>query len=267
MYLDNSHINWLIKLEPIKTNDGSIVEIYDFQYTNNEEILSKWAKHFRNHYCLDERIDILRSGTGKSRSDYLKDLKFPSTEGFGPGTKSGDFTEILIADYLEFLLSYWVPNRWKYSCKDIPNESKKGIDVIGISFNPNNPMNDILVVYEVKSYFSGKENKLQKAVDDSINDNMKKGFTLNAIKQHFIEKDNFQDAKKIERFQNINDNPYKEEFGAATVVDSTLFDVEIIKQTDTSRHPNNKSLSLIVITGSNMRKLITDLYERAANEA
>ena len=168
---------------------------------------------------------------------------------------------------MEFLLSYWVPNRWKYSCKDIPNESKKGIDVIGISFNPNNPMNDILVVYEVKSYFSGKENKLQKAVDDSINDNMKKGFTLNAIKQHFIEKDNFQDAKKIERFQNINDNPYKEEFGAATVVDSTLFDVEIIKQTDTSRHPNNKSLSLIVITGSNMRKLITDLYERAANEA
>lgn len=267
MYLDSSHIDWLVKLDPITTSTGSTIDIYEFRHTNDEEILSKWAKHFRNHYCLDEQIDILRSGTKKSRADYLKEMKFPSNDGFGPGTKSGDFTEILIADYLEFLLSYWVPNRWKYSCKDIPNESKKGIDVIGISFSMNNPKNDILAVYEVKSYFSGKKNRLQDAVDDSINDNMKKGFTLNAIKQHFIEKENFQEAKKIERFQNINDNPYKEEFGAAAVVDSALFDVEIIKQTDTSRYPNNKSLSLIVITGSNMRDLINDLYERAADEA
>ena len=96
---------------------------------------------------------------------------------------------------------------------------------------------------------------------------MKKGFTLNAIKQHYIEKDDIQNAKKIERFQNINDNPYIEKFGAAVVADSTLFDTEVIKQTDTSNHPNNKSLSIIVIIGSNMKKLVDDLYERAANEA
>lgn len=267
MYLDKSHINWLVKVEPIKTSTGSTIDIYELRQTNNEEILSKWARHFRNHYCLDEQIDILRSGTGKCRADYLKEMKFPSMKGFGPGTRSGDFTEILIADYLEFILSYWIPNRWKYSLKDISNESKKGIDVIGISLNSDNSFNDILAVYEVKSYFSGEKNRLQDAVDDSVKDNMKKGFTLNAIKQHYVEKKDIQNAKKIERFQNINDNPYIEKFGAAVVADSTLFDTDIIKQTDTSNHPNNKSLSLIVITGSNMKKLITDLYERAANEA
>lgn len=267
MYLDSSHIDWLVKVDPITTSTGSTIDIYEFRHTNDEEILSKWAKHFRNHYCLDEQIDILRSGTEKSRADYLKEMKFPSNDGFGPGTKSGDFTEILIADYLEFILSYWVPNRWKYSYKDIPNESKKGVDVIGISLNKDNPLNDILAIYEVKSHFSEKKNRLQDAVDDSINDNMKKGFTLNAIKQHYVEKENMQEAKKIERFQNINDNPYVEKFGAAVVVDSTLLDIEVIKQTNTSNHPNNQILSLIVITGSNMKKLIADLYERAANEA
>ena len=106
MYLDSSHVSWLVKVDPITTSTGSTIDIYEFRHTNDEKILSKWAKHFRNHYCLDEQIDILRSGTKKSRADYLKDMKFPSNDGFGPGTKSGDFTEILIADYLEFILSY-----------------------------------------------------------------------------------------------------------------------------------------------------------------
>ena len=67
--------------------------------------MSAWAKHFRNHYCQDEMIDIFRKGTQYSRKEFLEKLIFPSkTSRPGPSTCSGDFAEILICDYFEYVL-------------------------------------------------------------------------------------------------------------------------------------------------------------------
>jgi hypothetical protein len=47
---------------------------------------------------------MLRSGTGKTRQEYLKDLVFPDkTTKSGPTTMSGDFGEIVVSDYVEYI--------------------------------------------------------------------------------------------------------------------------------------------------------------------
>lgn len=102
------HTNWLkITGAKIQTVDGVAVAVYELTIDHAESpTLTAWAKHFREHYCLDSQIDRLRRGTKKSREQYLLDLVFPDKlEDFGPATRSGDFAEILIADLLESQMS------------------------------------------------------------------------------------------------------------------------------------------------------------------
>ena len=90
---------WLVKTDEIlNTADGKTVKIWELQYSQDNEILSSWAKHFRNHYCSDNQIDSLRSGTGLTRAEYLTQIKFPdSNRAPGPSIRAGDFGEILVA--------------------------------------------------------------------------------------------------------------------------------------------------------------------------
>ena len=37
----------------------AIRSYYEFHHEKDEAVLSGWAKHFRNHYCLDTEIDFL----------------------------------------------------------------------------------------------------------------------------------------------------------------------------------------------------------------
>ena len=85
---------WLVeeKEENITTTDGKPIKVFSFNYNStDDETMSDWAKHFRNHYCPDNKIDILRSGTGLSKKDYLLNRKFPDqTVAPGPSVRSGD---------------------------------------------------------------------------------------------------------------------------------------------------------------------------------
>ncbi len=50
----NAHLKWLRDTgERLRTADDKVIEIWEFQYTQDDVVLSAWAKHFRNHYCLD----------------------------------------------------------------------------------------------------------------------------------------------------------------------------------------------------------------------
>ena len=84
------HVKWLVDTgERIETADGKIVEVWEFAHQPDDENLSAWARHFRNHYCLDEEIDYFRSGYGYSRKEYLNQLIFPdSKEAPGPGVRA-----------------------------------------------------------------------------------------------------------------------------------------------------------------------------------
>lgn len=269
----DKHIRWFRNTGATqKTKDGKKVDIWEFNYDQEEqEIIVEWAKHFRNHYCLDTDIDNLRTGTGLSRSNYLIDLIFPDEkDGFGPSVRAGDFGEILVADFLQYLLDFWVP-RTRYCDKTIRNETTKGCDVIAMKFHKDGKEtpDDNLTIFEVKAQLTriGKINGLQKAIEDSANDQMRKAESLNAIKQRFFATGKEEEGIKIARFQNPQDNPYRETFGAAGVFSTEIYDASTIEDCEVSMHPNQNKLMLLVFHGQDLMKLVHELYRRAAVEA
>ncbi len=267
----SKHIKWLKKDGKLTTADGRTVTVFEFSHKDDDKILSAWAKHFRNHYCLDTEIDVLRKGTKHSRASYLAKIKFPDkSAGFGPSIRAGDFAEILIADYLEYILDFWVP-RTRYGDKSIRNESTKGCDIIGFKFfrKSKESPKDMLALFEAKAQFSGRKIKprLQDAVNDSGKDQLKKAVSLNATKQRLLRNGQMDDAETVERFQNIEDRPYKELSGAAALFCTSVYDEATIAKTMANSHPNAGNLLLVVVRGEDMMALVHDLYKRAADEA
>ncbi|WP_370232102.1 Hachiman antiphage defense system protein HamA [Marinobacter nauticus] len=266
------HIKWLFDTEErLNTEDGKEVEIWQFRHEPDDSALSEWAKHFRNHYCLDREIDYWRKGYGYSREEYLNTIKFPDPKDApGPSIRAGDFGEVLVADFLEYLLGYWVP-RTRYGDKTVRNESTKGSDIIGfyIVEDGKNSSDDRLAVFEAKTQFTGKKGKkrLQDAVDGSAKDIARKAESLNAIKQRLFYQQKREEADKIERFQNRVDHPYIEVYGAVALFENALFDSSLASKTITATHPYSDNLTLVVISGSDMMALVHELYRRAAVEA
>jgi hypothetical protein len=265
------HLSWLIDTgQRLKTADSKTVAILEFRHQNDDKVLSEWAKQFRNQYCPDDEIDILRKGTGYSRAEYLNTIKFPDISAKpGPSIRSGDFGEILVADYLQYLLDYWVP-RTRHCDKAIRNESTKGSDIIGFKIlnEGRESPKDTLAVYEAKASLAGKKsNRLQEAVQDSAKDITRKAESLNAIKQRLLDKKQNIYVPRVERFQDPIDHPYEEAWGAVALFSTAYFSTDLIRETDASIHPSKDRLVLIVVHGQNMMKLVHDLYRRAADEA
>jgi len=263
-YLDS-----LIKLKDVVTDEGESVEVYELS-TIDEIAFEEWAFFFRQNYCVDEVLTSLVNGTGMTKQEYLLSYKFPDAkESFGPGTRSGDFAELLIADYLEFSLGYFVP-RERYKNKFNRNTSTQGTDVIGLKMAGTAwSLDDEFVTFEVKAQASEKEKKkrlqekkdrLQDAIDDSYKDAVRKGETLNALKQIYTEKKDYSKASQLERFQNKPDRPYKEKYGAAAVHDTTTYSEDLIK----SVKLKNEKRWMIVIKRANLMGLVHRLYEVAS---
>lgn len=267
-----NYINWLKKETSLLSVDGKTIEVYSLNCDlNNDTIMSEWATHFRNQYCDDAEIDLLKP-KNQSRKDFLNQIKFPDPSNApGPSIRSGDFGEIVISDFLEFLENYWVP-RTRYNRKDIQNESSKGSDVLGFKFASTHSFSadDELCIFEVKAGYSNTKDKydrLQDAVIGSQKDEKRKAESLNAIKQRFIDLRQLNEANKIERFQDPEDNPCIQEYGAAALFDENNFLPTRIISVDCTEHSNNDILRLIVISVKEMKTLINNLYKRAADEA
>lgn len=256
-YLDS-----LVKLKNVLTDEGHIVEVYelaDIEMT----AFNEWANHFRQNYCRDDIIDSLISGTGMTKQEYLLSYKFPDAkDGFGPGTRSGDFAELLIADYLEFTLGYFI-HRERYKNKFNKDTSAQGTDVIGFKVMGSKPSpNDEFISFEVKAQSSVKDakNRLQDAINDSYKDAIRKGETLSALKQLYLEKGEYEKAFQVERFQNKPDRPYVDKYGAAAVHDTISYSEEIIKSVKTG----TENRWMIVIKRNNLMELVHKLYEVAS---
>ncbi|MGL1830789.1 UNVERIFIED_CONTAM: DUF1837 domain-containing protein [Acinetobacter sp. HSTU-ASm16] len=257
----------------LKTVNGQDIEIWELSEINDEAVLSSWAKHFREQYCLDSDIDLLMKGTPyKTKKEYLEELIFPDkSHPPGPSIRSGDFAEILLTDFLEFIWEFWVP-RGKYEEKWNRNESIKGVDILGLQMkdlNQHKP-DDILIAIEAKAQLSSSSryNKtLQKAINDSSKDIFRQAQTLNAIKRRLIISQDNQNAMLVERFQDKADRPFIYRPCAIAVLTDTAFDERLIQLSDSSKHPNLSTLKIIIFKGSDLINLAHELYERAANEA
>lgn len=266
------HIAWLVPAAGnLSTSDGKPIELWEFEHQDDPDVLSAWARHFRNHYCLDTQIDVLRNSTGLTRSAYLRQIKFPDAMARpGPSIRSGDFAEILVADYLQYVLGYWVP-RIRYADKAIRNESTKGSDILGFQIvTPGRrSRRDELAIYEAKAQLTGTiaNPRLQDAINDSIKDEMRKAESLNAIKQRLLDSGSVNDIATVERFQNFADHPYSEKYGAVAVFSTSAFCEDTISASAANVHPRSDDLALLVIRGENLMPLVHRLYQRAANEA
>lgn len=271
----HQHLTLLKKsTKAISTTDGKCIDVFELQLNSaSEAALKVWAKHFRAQYCLDDELDNLREGSGKSRRDFLLEFVFPSaTTRLGPAVRSGDFVEVLVSDVLETQYGYWVP-RTRHSGKMVRDESPRGSDILGFKLVSDADgewsSNDILMVCEAKGQLSGKlpKARLQDAVDDSVKDALRKSESLIAAKRRLLQLDRLVDAKRVARFQDPLARPHIEHAGAAATFCSSVFDEALIQATDCSQHPNHQSIMLVVIHAPTLMKFVHSLYERAADEA
>lgn len=255
----------------LKTADGAQIEVLQLTVPTDVGVLSAWARSFRQRYCLDEEIDDLRAGTGLSRADYLVAYVFPDANAKpGPSIRAGDFAELLVSDYVEHVLGYWVP-QGKYAEKAVRNESVKGVDILGFkTLDPGTPRpTDSMLAFEVKAQLSGAKytGRLQVAVDDSSKDYLRRAESLNATKRRLLRAGQKDKARLVQRFQLLSDHPYEYRSGAAAMLSGASYDPGGLSTTTTTQHQNAENLQLLVIKGSDLMTLVKSLYVRAANEA
>lgn len=279
--VDLKHLECLFHEKNVITAEGKEIIIYELIVDNDDDMLNSWAKHLREHYCSEQDIDILRSGYNLSRKEYLKQIKFPDASGgLGPSVRSGDFTEILMADYVQYVLNYFVP-RTRYDRKTNRNSSTMGSDLIGYKCGERVSKNDELIIFEVKAAASEtlppspraikkavNESKpspirLQRAVDDSNKDILRLAESLNAIVQRLIDKQDYEQVIKVQRFQNSTDTPYQTIYAAASVHSNKSYSEELLKTVSTLNH-NDPDLMLIVIYCDKLMQFIHSMYRRAS---
>jgi hypothetical protein len=266
------HISWLHDTgERQKTACGREIEIWALAPEDDAAVLQPWAKRFRQHYISDLDLPGMVDGTGLSKAQYLRNTLFPDASTVpGPSLRSGDFGEILIADYIEYILGYWSPRALRYQDRWNRNDSTKGCDIIGFKFATEAPQdpNDELFIFESKSGLTGtKSNRLQDAITDSVKDHLREAMTLNALKQRMLVRGQQGEADKVKRFQNESARPFKRYNGAAAILDDKVFAGTDLTTADATNHPNVDRLRLIVIRGPALMDLAHSLYERAADEA
>lgn len=256
----------------IKLKDGQTASVWVLSTPTNVSELSNWARLFRQQYCPDTELDELRDGTGLSRAEFLTEIIFPGkTVAPGPAVRSGDFAELLVSDYLEHLLGYWVP-RAKYAEKATRDESVKGVDILGFKMATSigESLEDCLMAFEVKAQCTGGKyaGRLQTAIDNSSKDFLRRAYTLNATKRRLLWTGQKDQALIVKRFQDIADHPYIYKSGAAALLsDDAYNEAEISSHTSVENHSNKENLELVVIKGIELMSLVHSIYERAADEA
>ncbi len=266
-----TYLRHLKPVDDLTLATGERCEVWELEVPQDHACLSEWATRFRQCYCPDSQLDLLREGTDKTRAQYLLELVFPDqTKAPGPGVRSGDFAELLIADFVEFLLGYWVP-RDKYAEKGSRNESVKGVDIVGFKWRHEDQHHpdDEMLTFEVKAQLRGGkyDERLQVAVDDSAKDYLRAAETLAAMKRRFLNKEDRGAMKVVQRFQNAADRPYLLLSGAAAVLSDDAFDAAGLSTTSIAKHNNARGLQLVVVRGKGLMDLAHALYQKAADEA
>ncbi len=267
-----SHISWIRDTgERRQTACGREIQIWELNPVNDETILSAWAKHFRHHYCAHADLPALVAGTGKSNAEFFNTILFPDEKvAPGPSLRSGDFGEILVADFIEYILGYWCPRELRYQDRWNRQDSTKGCDIVGFKKvnDEGEQANDELYIFEAKSGMSATtKNRLQDAVTDSMKDHLREAMTLNAMKQRLLVRGETAQVQAVQRFQNETERPFRRINGAAAVLDIDVLAKTKLEETDTTGHKNAANLRLLVIKGPSLMELVHALYQRAANEA
>lgn len=255
-----SHCAWFENaLTNLETSDNKQVLVVNFNHTVTDiDTINEWARHFRLNYCSESDIDSGIVATGLSRSDYLQNHKLP-TRG---SIRAGDFAELLVADYIQFILGYTVP-RTRYDRKINPNSSTQGVDVIGFKFSlDENQSHDELITCEVKARFTRSANTLQHSINDSKKDfETRLPIALNAMRQRLLDRNDIEGSNQVARFENKTALPYKEISGATFVCSQNQWSESLVTDS-VGEHPNENTL-YVTFLGDDFMSLANRLYETA----
>lgn len=240
----------------------------------DDDSLRDWALSLRNNYVEEHLLKQAISGTGLDKQEYLEKMIFPNPKiPQGAATMSGEFGELLIHDYINFVLNYDVP-RIRYYNKENPNMPVPGSDVIGYKVKKRNKpsKSDQLLVAEVKtrSSVSGNKNRLcektvKAAIEHSIKDRVRIGESLNAQKVKLLTRGRIEEANVVERFQNKTDNPFTLDFFAVAVLDDELYLEQVILDVVNNLHENIGDTNLLIIYSKQLKSFLRDIYGRACS--
>ena len=258
MFFDNS--KYFIFDKTITSSNGDKVQIYRLNNeVLDEDSLNNWASGLRNNYVEENLLDSLVSGTGLTKKEFLEKNIFPDYQSKqGAATMSGEFGEILVYDYINFVLEYYI-TRTRYLEKVNPNMPISGSDVIGYKVdNINKPSkSDQLIVAEVKT------RSIKEAIEHSTKDRIRIAESLNAEKRRLLNRSRIEEAKIVERFQNKTDNPFKVDFFAVVVLDNELYSEQVILDLVNSQHEIINFTKILIIYSKELKCFLRDLYRRA----
>ena len=260
------YANYFVEEEYVTTNQGERVQIFHLMPKDEEEALIEWARNLRRNYVDDQVMEEMASSLGVGHEEYLKTYKFPDPlDKWGKNVMIGDFSEILIADYLQYVLDYVVP-RTRYNSKINRNRSTQGSDLIAYNVANSDEWNpkDELLVFEVKaqSTEAKAQERLQEAVIHSSKDITRLAESLVASAEILTRVRKHDQAKVVQRFLNGTDRPYITRYAAAAVHSTFSFSRDLIQQLDTSQHPR-EGVQLIVVHCDRLKDFINSMYERA----
>ena len=254
-----------IKFEKdITLDNGSVIHCYSIDNSFDEATLDDWAFHIRRNYIPDDALELICS-FGVDRQKYLFDripsISNASLEKFKYRTITGEFAEILVMDFREFIQNEEV-FRGRWETKSTPTAPIQGCDIVSFVFDSVSSDKDQLIITESKSHLSFTNyDVLLDAANDSNKDSERIGKTLAFFAELYAKENNIELCKKVTRFIRRAEQPCVERFeGSGLTVDSALSE-ENAKNAlnDYVGSPKN----LYFIYGSGLKDLAYDLYERA----
>ena len=136
------------------------------------------------------------------RAEYLNNQVSRSACCTGPSIRAGDFAEILVADYLEFLSAIGYPVLVIATRTFATNPPRAVI----FSVSRSSRMDMIQKVIPLRFLRPNRNSprttlrqELQDAVDGSAKDHVRRGESLNALKQRLLDKQNRPEAQRGSR--------------------------------------------------------------------
>lgn len=260
------YIDWIVEETGITIKDGIPVKCYKIDYKKDDTVLDEWALHIRRNYIEDADLLSDAEVNGMSVEQYLHDYVIPQRdEHLGPTVRSGDITEILVCDLLEFIFYYSVP-RYKQKNRSGKNNSEHGTDVIAYKFfydNKKPSEKDELIATEVKALLtSAGYDPLENAIIESKKDEQRLARTIDHCRKRLKELGHIEQSVEISRFLLKPDNNYKLTYAAAGISSRQVVDQEIELSSSGEQLQISSNQEIFYIHGKKLMDLAHEIYER-----
>lgn len=265
-----SYIDWIVEETGITIKEGIPIKCYKIDYKEDEAIFDEWALHIRRNYIEDEDLLIDAEINGMSVEQYLREYVIPQRdETLGPTVRSGDITEIIVCDLLEFIFNYSVP-RYKQKNRSGKNNSEHGTDVIGYKFFDKSKKpteKDELIATEVKAVLTRSDySPLEKAIAESKKDEQRLARTIDYCRKRLKELGNIEQSSEVARFLLKPDNNYKLTYAAAGFSSRQTVDQEIELSASGEDLQISSKQKIFYIHGKTLMELAHKIYERCKND-